>query len=69
MSNYQENIENKTAVAAEEPIGDVLLSMTTVATATVGKFFSLRAMGIGQHDSMLTSTSLVWLLSRPIWKR
>ena len=69
MSNYQENIENKTATVAEEALGDVLLPMTTVATTTVGIFFSLRAMDVGQHDSMLTSTSSVWLLSRSIWER
>ena len=69
MSNYQENIENKTATVAEEALGDMLLPMTTVATTTVGIFFSLRAMDVGQHDSMLTSTSSVWLLSRSIWER
>ena len=66
MSNCQENIEDETTAATKNPFGDVLLSMTTVATATVGMFFSLRSMCVGQHNSMLTSTSLAWLLSRPI---
>ena len=69
MSNYdcQENTEDKSTTAAKNPIGDVLLSITTIATANVGIFFSLRAMGVGQHDALLTSTSLVWLLSLPVW--
>ena len=71
MSNCdcQENIEDEAATATENPIGDGLLSITTVATAIVGIFFRLRAMGIGQHDALLTSTSLVWLLSLPVWER
>ena len=68
MSNCdcQENIEDE---ATENPIGDELLSITTVATATVGMFFSVRSLGIGQHDALLTSTSLVWLMSFLVWYR
>ena len=61
MSNCdcQKNIEDETTAPTKNPIGDVLLSITTVATATVGIFFSLKAMNIGLHDVLLTSTSLV----------
>ena len=61
MSNCdcQKNIEDETTAPIKNPIGDVLLSITTVATATVGIFFSLKAMNIGLHDVLLTSTSLV----------
>ena len=67
MSNCdcQEN-EDETTVATEKPIGDGLL-ITTVATATVGIFCSLRA--IVQNDALLASTSLVWLMSLPIRER
>ena len=41
MSNCHENIEDENAAPAKNPIEDVLLSMTTVAIATVGLFFSL----------------------------
>ena len=34
---------------AENPIGDGLL-------ITAGMFFGLRAIGVGQHDALLTST-------------
>ena len=64
MSNCQEKpINDETATAAENPIDDVLLSMTTISTTTVRIFFSLRHMGVGQHDALITSTSLVWLMS------
>ena len=71
MSNCdcQENIEDEAITAAENPIGDGLLSITTVATTTVRIFFSLKAMVVGQHDALLTSASLVWLLSLPVWER
>ena len=71
MSNCdcQEKIQDEATMAFENPIGDGLLSITAVETATVGIFFSLRATGVGQHDALLTSTSLVWLLSLPVWER
>ena len=70
MSNCdcQENIEDEATTAAENPIRGVLLSITTVATATVRLFFSLRSLDVGQHDALLKSTPLVWLLSLPVWK-
>ena len=72
MSDCQENIkkpiEDGPAEAAEKPIGDGLF-ITTVATMIVGKFFSIRAMGLVQHDALLASTSLVWLMSLPVWER
>ena len=61
--NCQETIDkDEAATVDEEPIGDGLL-ITTVATATAGIFFSLRAMGLVQHDALLMSTSLAWLMS------
>ena len=72
QENIKEPMEYGPAMAftaAGKPIGDVLLSITTIATANAGIFFSLRAMGVGQYDALLTSTSLVWLLTRPVWKR
>ena len=64
MSDCQEN-EDETNGAPEKPIGDGLL-ITTVATATVEIFFSLRATGLVQHDALLAPTSLVWLMSLPV---
>ena len=51
----------------EKPIGDELI-ITTIAATVVGIFFGLRAMGAGQHNALLTSTSLVWLFSLPVLK-
>ena len=74
MSNCdcQENIEDEpsiTTVAAtadKEPItfGDGLLITTVTSTATA-IFFGLRALGIGQQDALLTSTSLVSFMFLP----
>ena len=61
-------IEHGPTVASEKPIGDGLF-ITTIATVTVGIFFSLRAMGLVQNDALLASTSLVWLMSLPAWER
>ena len=65
--DYQENIKEPIEygltiayAAAEKPDG---LLITTIAATTVGMLFGLRAMGVGQHDALLTSTSLLWLLS------
>ena len=71
MSNCdcQGNIEDGPTVASEEPIGEDGLFITIVATATVGIFFSLRAMGLVQHNALLASMSLVWLMSLPVWER
>ena len=74
MSDCQENIkkpiEDGSTVAdmvAEKTIVDGLLITTTVAK-TVGMFFTLRTMGVGQHDALITSTLLVWLFSLPVWE-
>ena len=56
------------ATVAEKPIGDGLF-ITTIAATTIEIFFGLRAMGAVQHDALFTSTSLVWLLSLPVWER
>ena len=72
MSNYQENIKkpikDKPTKAAEKPIGDGLFIAFTVATI-VEIFFALRAMGVGQHDALVTSASLIWLFSLLAWDR
>ena len=73
MSDYdcQKNIKKPTddgstvhATAAKNPSGDGLL-ITTVASTTIGIFYALRAADAGQHN---TSTSLVCLISLPVWK-
>ena len=72
MSDCQEKIkksvEDEPTEAAEKPIGDRPFIDFTTAT-TVGIFFALRAMGVGQHDALVISTSLVWLFSLSVWKR
>ena len=73
MSNcdYQENIDDDEATVAttvaEKPIGDGLL-ITTIAATIAGIFFGLRAMGGVVNDALIISTSLVWLMSLPVWK-
>ena len=52
----------------EKPIGNVLL-ITTVAATAAGIFFGLRTIGMGQHNPLLISTSLAWLISLLVWKR
>ena len=59
QENIKEPIERGLIIAgttAEEPGG---LTITTVAAMTAGMFFGLRAMCLGQHDALITSTSLV----------
>ena len=68
QENIEKPIKHGPAIAdttAEELDG---LIITTVAAMTAGVFFGLRAMGLGQHNALLTSTSLVWLFSLPVWK-
>ena len=76
MSDYdcQKNIKKPTddgstvhTPAAKKPSGDEL-RITTVASTTIGIFYALRAAGAGQHNTLLTSTSLAWLISLPVWK-
>ena len=55
------------ATAAKKSIGDGLL-ITTVTSTTVGIFYVLRAAGVGQHNALLTSTSLACFMSLPIRK-
>ena len=70
MTVYQENMKKpvEDAETAEKPIGDRPFIAFTAAT-TVGIFFALRTMGVGQYDALLASTSLVWLMSLPVWER
>ena len=72
MSDCQENIkkpiEDEPAEAAEKPIGDGPFIAFTAAK-TVEIFFALRAMGVRQHDELVTSTSLVQLFSLPVLER
>ena len=65
----QKNIK-KTELTVDDvkkPIGDGFL-ITTVASTTVGISYTLRAAGVGQHNALLTSTSLACFMSLPIWK-
>ena len=50
------------ATAGKKPIGDGLL-IATIAATTAVIFFGLRVVGVRQHNALLTSTSLVYLLS------
>ena len=68
QENFNKPIEHGPTVVSEKPIADGLF-ITTIATVTVGIFFSLRAMGLVQNDALLASTSLVWLMSLPAWER
>ena len=65
--NYQKNINKLNVDDLKRSIGDELI-ITTVASTTVGIFYALRAAGVGQHNALLTSTSLAWFMSLPIWK-
>ena len=76
MGDYgcQENIKKPNddgstaeATAAKKPTEDGLL-IFTVASTTVGIFYALRAVGVGQYNALLTSTSLAWFMSLPVWK-
>ena len=76
MGDYgcQENIKKPNddgstveAMAAKKPTGDGLL-ITTVVSTIVGIFYALRAVGVGQYNALLTSTSLAWFMSLPVWK-
>ena len=65
--NYQKNINKLNVDDLKRSIGDELI-ITTVASTTVGIFYALRAAGVGQHNALLTSTSLAWFMSLPVWK-
>ena len=71
QESIKKPIEDGPTVAAavtEKSIGDGVL-ITTVAATAIRIFFGLREIGAVQHDALLTSTSLVWLMSLPVWKR
>ena len=70
QKNIKKPIDDGSTVdstAAKKPIADGLL-ITTVACTTVGIFYAVRAAGVGQHNALLTFTSLAWLMSSPVWK-
>ena len=70
QKNIKKLIDNESTVdttTSKKPVGDELL-INTVASTTVGIFFALKAAGVGQHNALLTSTSLAWFMSLPIWK-
>ena len=52
----------------EKLIGEGLLINPVTATAA-GIFFGLRAVDVGQHNAILTSTLFAWLMSLSVWKR
>ena len=51
----------------KKPIGDGLL-ITTVVFTSVGIAYAIRAAGVRQHNALLTSTSLAFLISLAIWE-
>ena len=63
----QKNIKKPNAGDVKKPIGDGLL-ITTVASTTVRIFYALRATDVGQHNTLIRSTSLACFMSLPIWK-
>ena len=70
QKNIKKPIDDESTVdstAAKKPIADGLL-ITTVACTTDGIFYAVRAAGVGQHNALLTFTSLAWLMSSPVWK-
>ena len=67
QKNIKKPIGDGDAMANKKPIGDGLL-MTVAASIAAGIFYALRMPGVGQHNALLTSTSLAWLMSLPIWK-
>ena len=70
MSNCQDIQQKKPiddgstvgTTASMKPTGNGLL-MTVVASTAAGIFYALRITGVGQHNALLTSTSLAWLMS------
>ena len=66
----QKNIEKPEPAVddVKKLIGDGL-PVTAVASTTVGIFYALRAADIGQHNALITSTSLVCFMSLLIQKR
>ena len=59
--NDQKNkpIDDGSTVDDKKPIGDWRL-ITTAAAMDLGRFFVLRALGVGQYDTLLASTSLLY---------
>ena len=71
MSDY-EDCQNKNndgvgAAAAKKPIGDGMI-ITTIAATTAVIFCGLRLVGIRQGNAFLTSASLTWFMSLPVWE-
>ena len=71
MSDFDDKKNNKKptddgstvdTTAVKKPIGDGLV-ITTVTARTVVIFFGLR-----QGNVLLTSTSLTWFMSSPVWE-
>ena len=66
MYVISKNILKTTVDDVKKPVGDGLL-IIIVVSMTVRIFYSLRAVGIAQHNAFLTSTSLASFMSLPIW--
>ena len=54
-------------VDAKKPT--VGLLMTIIASTMAGIFYTLRLADIGQQNTLLTYTSVAWLMSLPTWKQ
>ena len=72
--DYQKNNKKPTddrstvdATTVKKPIGDGLI-ITTVTATTAVIFFGLRLVGMRQGNALLTSTSLAWFMSLPVWE-
>ena len=61
-------MEKRKEQPAKKPIGDGLI-ITTVVAKAVKIFLGPMPMGVGQHDTLVISTLLVWLFSFPVWER
>ena len=60
--------DGSTVDDVKKPIEQDGLLITIVASTTVVIFYALRVAGLGQHNVLITSTSLACFLSLPIRK-
>ena len=61
-----QNTDGVDATTVKKPIGDGLMIISLTAT-TAAIFLGLRLADMRQGSTLLTSTSLVWFMSLPVW--
>ena len=61
-----QNTDGVDATTVKKPIGDGLMIISLTAT-TAAIFLGLRLADMRQGNTLLTSTSLVWFMSLPVW--